>query len=127
MPPTMEIVPLSLQPWYEAPDRALARQIVSPQNSRCRTHSVAQIRIPAGVEIAEHHHVVTEEVYHVTAGRGAMSLAGERHEVGPGDTVVIRPGETHKIAALPGADLEMIVSCVPAWSAEDQILHANPA
>ncbi len=116
----MEIIPLSRQPWHEAPDRALARQIVSPGNSRCQTHSVAQIRLPAGVELREHRHRLSEEVYHVTAGCGRMTLSGESVDVGPGDSVVIRPGERHKIAALPGADLEMIVSCAPAWSPTDQ-------
>jgi mannose-6-phosphate isomerase-like protein (cupin superfamily) len=119
----MEIVPVTLQPWYEAPDRALAREVVSPRNSRCKTHSIAQIRIPAGIEIREHHHLVTEEVYHVTAGGGRMTLAGESRDLVPGDTVVIRPGEAHKIAASPKVDLEMLVTCVPAWSPEDQILH----
>ena len=50
----MEIIKLSDQPWHEAPDCAVARQIVSPGNSRCTTHSLAQIRVPAGVEIRAH-------------------------------------------------------------------------
>ena len=116
----MEIIPLALQAWNEAPDRALAREIVSPRISRCVSHSLAQIRIPEGVEIKEHYHKLSEEVYHVVSGRGMMTLAGEAKVLQPGDTVVIQPGERHKIAALAGADLEMLVTCVPAWSASDQ-------
>ena len=117
----MEVVVLSEQPWHEAPDKALAREIVSPRNSRCSTHSIAEIRIPEGIEIREHRHIRAEEVYHVTAGRGLMTLDGRQHELGAGDTVVIRVGERHKIAAVPGADLAMIVTCVPAWSPDDQL------
>lgn len=117
----MEIVVLKDQPWNEAPDKALAREIVSPGNSRCTTHSIAEIRIPAGIEIREHRHAQSEEVYHVTSGRGLMTLQGESRELAAGDTVVIRVGERHKIAALPGADLHMIVTCVPAWNPGDQI------
>ena len=120
----MEIVVLAKQPWNEAPDKALAREIVSPRNSRCTSHSIAQIRIPEGVEVTEHYHRIAEEVYHVTAGRGMMTLAGEARVLEPGDTVVIRVGERHKISALPGADLEMIVTCVPAWSVDDQYFGA---
>ena len=117
----MEIVKLSDQPWYEAPDRAVARQIVAPGNSRCTTHSFAQIRVPAGVEIRAHRHRRSEEVYHVVSGQGLMTLDGEESLLSPGETVVIRVGQRHKISALPDTDLEMLVMCVPAWEETDQI------
>ncbi len=49
-----------------------------------------------------------------------MHLAGEEADLGPGETVVIRPGERHAITAHAESDLVMIVTCVPPWSAEDQ-------
>jgi len=115
----IEVVQLGAQPWYTASDRACGRQIVSPQNSRCTTLSLADIRIPAGVAVREHFHKVREEIYHIVSGRGLMTLNGKTAEVGPGDTVVIHPGERHKILAHPGADLEMIVASVPAWAESD--------
>ena len=117
----MQIIKLSDQPWYEAPDRAVARQIVSPDNSRCTTHSLAQIRVPAGVEIRAHRHRRSEEVYHVVSGRGLMTLDGVEAVLSPGETVVIRVGQRHKISALPESDLEMLVTCVPAWDEADQL------
>lgn len=116
----MEIVRLADQPASVAPDRAIARQIAAPGNSRLRSHSLAHITIPAGVAVKPHFHRVTEEVYHVIAGGGRMSLAGEEADLAPGDTVVIRPGERHAIAAPADRDLVMIVTCVPPWSADDQ-------
>ena len=117
----MEIIPLSTQPWREAPDRAQARQIVAPNNSRCTTHSLAQIRVPAGVAVRPHRHRRSEEVYHVVAGRGRMLLDGEEALLSPGDTVVIHVGQRHGITALNDADLEMLVTCVPAWEEDDQV------
>ena len=125
----MEIVPLSTQPWHEAPDRAQARQIVAPNNSRCTTHSLAQIRVPAGVSVRPHRHRRSEEVYHVVAGRGRMRLDGEEALLGPGDTVVIRVGSPWAIPApppprppaRPPPDLEMLVTCGPAWEEADQV------
>lgn len=116
----MEIVRLADQPAYVAPDRAIARQIAAPGNSRLRSHSIAHITISAGASVTPHVHRVTEEVYHVVSGGGRMHLAGEEADLGPGETVVIRPGERHAITAHAESDLVMIVTCVPAWSAEDQ-------
>jgi mannose-6-phosphate isomerase-like protein (cupin superfamily) len=48
-----------------------------------------------------------------------MTLNGQTVEVGPGDTVVVHIGERHKIRALGGVDLEMIVASVPAWAESD--------
>ena len=116
---SIEVVPLGSQPWYTAPDHAVARQIVSPSNSRCTTLSLAEIIIPAGVAVREHFHKQREEIYHIVAGKGLMTLDGKTAEVGPGDTVVVHIGEHHKIQAHRDADLEMIVASVPAWSEAD--------
>jgi mannose-6-phosphate isomerase-like protein (cupin superfamily) len=115
----IEVVPLAAQPWYTAPDRAVARQLFSPSNSRCTSMSLAEIVIPAGVAVREHFHKQREEIYHIVAGHGLMTLNGNTTEVGPGDTVVVHIGERHKILAHAGADLEMLVASVPAWSEAD--------
>jgi len=115
----IEVVSLAAQPWYTAPDRAVARQLFSPSNSRCTTMSLAEIVIPAGVAVREHFHKQHEEIYHIVAGHGLMTLNGNTTEVGPGDTVVVHIGERHKILAHKEADLEMLVASVPAWSEAD--------
>lgn len=115
----IEVVPLAAQPWYTAPDRAVARQLFSPSNSRCTSMSLAEIVIPAGVAVREHFHKKHEEIYHIVSGHGLMTLNGNTTEVGPGDTVVVHIGERHKILAHKGADLEMLVASVPAWSEAD--------
>ncbi len=118
-PGPIEVVPLALQPWYEAPDHAVARQLFSPSNSRCTRMSLAEIRIPAGIAVREHFHKQREEIYHIVSGKGLMTLDGKTVEVGPGDTVVVHVGERHKILAHKGADLEMLVASVPAWAESD--------
>jgi mannose-6-phosphate isomerase-like protein (cupin superfamily) len=118
-PGPIEVVPLAAQPWYTAPDRAVARQLFSPSNSRCTSMSLAEIVIPAGVAVREHFHKQREEIYHIVSGHGLMTLNGQTTEVGPGDTVVVPIGERHKILAHKGADLEMLVASVPAWSESD--------
>jgi mannose-6-phosphate isomerase-like protein (cupin superfamily) len=114
--PALEVIPLEKQPWYEAEDRARAREMASPRNSRARQLSIADIIIPAGVAVKPHYHKVIEEVYHITAGSGVMVIDGREALVGPGDTVVILPGERHSVRADVGADLRMIVTCTPPWT-----------
>lgn len=115
----IEVVRLSEQPWYTAPDHAVARQLFAPANSRCTSMSLAEIVIPAGVAVREHFHKQREEIYHIVSGKGLMTLDGRTVEVGPGDTVVVRIGERHKILAHKDADLEMLVASVPAWAESD--------
>lgn len=69
--PVLQVITLDEQPWYEAEDRAIAREIASPRNSKLRSMSIAEIKIPAGVTIVPHHHVM-EEVYYIVEGEGIM-------------------------------------------------------
>jgi mannose-6-phosphate isomerase-like protein (cupin superfamily) len=112
----MEIVVLKDQPWHTAEDRAVARQIVSPANSRAEKLSIAEIVVPPGVEIRAHRHHVIEETYFVTAGEGVMILNGLAQTVRAGEAIVIRPGEIHAIHNKTAVDLRLIVTCVPPWS-----------
>lgn len=112
----MEVINIEKQPWMTADDHAVARQIVSPSNSRAKQVSIADIIVPAGVTIRKHHHAVIEEIYYVTAGEGIMWLNGATQKVGVGDAVVIRPGDVHSISNPTKTDLRMIVTCTPAWT-----------
>ncbi len=116
--PPLEVVAVERQPWYTAEDKAVAREIASPRNSRARQLSIADIIIPAGVAVKPHYHEVIEEIYYVTAGSGLMTVAGRSRRIGVGDAVVIRPGERHSVHNDTGADLRMIVTCTPPWTPE---------
>lgn len=113
----LDIVDLEAQPWYEASDRAVAREIASPRNSGAEKMSIADIRIPAGVSVKPHYHD-WEEVYYVTAGHGMMHVDGVTEELHAGQAVVIPPNAWHHIANPTDADLRLIVVCAPPWHAE---------
>lgn len=112
----VEVVQIEKQPWYEAEDKAVAREIASPRNSRAQNLSIADIIIPAGVAVRPHYHRVIEEIYYVTAGSGIMTLDGREIRIGPGDAVVIRPGERHSVRNDTAAELRLIVTCTPPWT-----------
>ena len=114
---SVEVVKLEDQPWYEAEDKAVAREIISPRNSSVESMSIAEIKIPVGVEIVPHHHVM-EEVYHVVSGTGLMMVEDELQQLVPGDTVVIAADEWHNIKNNGDEELLLVVTCVPAWAPE---------
>lgn len=115
----LDIVQLEKQTWYEAEDRAVAREIASPRNSRLTQISIADIKIPPGVSIKEHYHKEMEEVYFIVEGSGIVSMNGVDKEVGVGDAVVIMPYERHTITnASDSQMLRLHVTCSPPWSPE---------
>ncbi|MFP4282533.1 MAG: cupin domain-containing protein [Opitutales bacterium] len=115
-PGEIEVVALDQQPWYEADDGAIAREYASPRNARAEKLSIADIKIPAGTTVRPHYHREIEEIYHIVSGAGTMLLNGNEKSVGPGDTVVILPGERHGIRNAGPAELRMIVTCTPPWT-----------
>ena len=102
-------------------DGAIVRELASPGNSSLTRHSLAEIRHPPGTASQEHIHTEAEEVYYVMSGRGGIRVDGETREIGPGDVVVIVPGERHKVWQVGEKDLVLLVTCVPAYSVEEVI------
>lgn len=116
--PIPTAVRLGDQPWSVADDHAVAREMVSPRNSRATRLSIADIRIPPGVAVRPHRHEVIEEVYHVVSGTGWMTVAGKGLRIAPGDSVVILPGERHDVVNDGAEDLRLVVTCTPPWTPE---------
>lgn len=121
----MQIVTISECPDYVAPDNAVAREFMSPRVSGLKNVSIAEITIPPGVSVEKHHHLKSEEIYHVVSGIGIMYLDGEESELSPGQAVSIKVGQWHSIRNDRESPLVMIVTCAPAWSAEDQIFEES--
>ena len=113
--PSLQVVDLEEQPWYEAEDRAVAREIASPRNSKAEAMSIADIIIPAGVEVLPHHHVM-EEVYHITEGEAIMMVEDETRVVKAGQSVVLAPHQWHNIKNHTDKDMRIIVTCAPSWA-----------
>jgi mannose-6-phosphate isomerase-like protein (cupin superfamily) len=56
-----------------------------------------------------HYHERTDEIYHVIAGQGTMTLDGEEVELHPGVVVYVPRGVRHKAKG----DLTVLVVCIP--------------
>lgn len=123
-PPLLQVIKIADQPWYEAEDKAVAREIASPRNSKAERMSIAEIIIPAGVEVVPHHHLM-EEVYYIVSGSGTMMVDDETAVVQAGESVVIAPHQWHTIRNHTDEELRMIVTCAPSWAPEHLIFERD--
>jgi mannose-6-phosphate isomerase-like protein (cupin superfamily) len=109
-----EIIP------FTAPDGARVQQIAG-RSEGMTSHSLEIISHPPGTESTDHHHTVADEVYLVWSGRGRVCVDGVTRQVGPSDTVTIRPGQRHKVWNDGPENLVLVVSCAPAYQVDEVV------
>lgn len=104
---------------YTTKDGSIIRELMHPAVHGNSEQSLAEATVPAGGKTLLHKHRLTEEIYHITEGRGIMTLDGQEIFVHTGDTVCIPPGTPHSIRNTGENDLKILCCCVPAYSHED--------
>ncbi|MDD2872345.1 MAG: cupin domain-containing protein [Azoarcus sp.] len=104
---------------YITKDGSTICELMHPDVHGNKAQSLAEATIPAGTTTQLHRHALTEELYHITSGKGWMRLGDKRFIVDAGDTVCIRPGTPHCIEALGDAPLKLLCCCAPAYSHGD--------
>lgn len=110
---------------YITKDGSEIRELMHPAVHGNRRQSLAEATIEPGSRTQLHRHAQTEELYHVTAGSGLVTLGDARFKVSPGDTVLIAPGTAHCIEATGGEPLRILCCCSPAYSHDDtELLEA---
>ena len=70
-----------------------------------RNMSVTWLEVPADTDQELHSHEEAEQVYIVVSGRGTMTVAGDKQEIGEGDLVLVPPATDHSIANSNSAEL----------------------
>jgi mannose-6-phosphate isomerase-like protein (cupin superfamily) len=107
---------------YRTADGSEIRELMHPSQHAVRRQSLAEAVIAPGAATLLHAHRRSEEVYHVVAGTGRMTLGGAVFQVGRGDTVVIRPGIAHRVENSGRGELRILCACTPAYSHKDTIV-----
>jgi mannose-6-phosphate isomerase-like protein (cupin superfamily) len=103
----------------ETPHGSEIRPLIDRTTSEIELCSLAEEVLPAGASVGRHHHLETEEVYYLLAGRGRMTVAGETREVAAGDAVFIPRGSMHSLENTGDEDIRLLLVCGPAYSRED--------
>ena len=111
-------------------DGSVIRELMHPQvhdSLGVRQQSLAEATVAAGKRTMLHRHEVTEELYHIIAGEGLMTLGDQQFTVTAGDTLCIPPGTAHCIENTGSEDLSLLCCCSPAYSHQDTTLLQDDA
>jgi len=114
-------------PPYITADGSEIRELMHPDRHGNHAQSLAEATVHPGQETLLHKHLRTEELYHVTAGRGLMTLGEERFEVAVGDTVLIAAGTPHCICNTGDEPLKILCCCAPPYSHDDTVVLSGRA
>jgi mannose-6-phosphate isomerase-like protein (cupin superfamily) len=104
---------------YVTCDGSRVRELMRPERHAVVRQSLAEAELGPGQASLLHRHRETEELYHVTAGEGEMTLGDTAFPVTAGDTVCIPPGTAHRIRNTGEAALRILCCCTPAYAHED--------
>jgi mannose-6-phosphate isomerase-like protein (cupin superfamily) len=104
---------------YITRDGSEIRELMHPEHHGNRNQSLAEAVVPAGTRTLLHRHLTSEELYHITAGEGILTLGSEKLKVSPGDTALIPPGTPHCIEATGPGPLHILCCCSPSYRHED--------
>ena len=87
-----------------------------------RAQSLAEAIVDVGVTTRLHYHPMSEEIYHITAGRGCMVLGDKTFDIAAGETILIAPGTKHCVTNTGDTPLKILCACTPAYSDGDTVL-----
>jgi mannose-6-phosphate isomerase-like protein (cupin superfamily) len=104
---------------YITKDGSEIRELMHPNIQGNKLQSLTEATVSVGTKTFRHKHTVTEELYHITQGRGLMTLGNESFEVIIGDTVCIPPGTVHWIENVGTEPLVLLCCCSPAYAHAD--------
>ncbi len=103
-------------------DGSIIKELMHPKHHASEHQSIAEATIPAGNTTLLHLHHKTEEIYHIKAGTGRMTLGSKNFTVTPDDTICIKPETAHCIENIGEEPLVLLCCCAPGYSHEDTIL-----
>ena len=69
--------------------------------------------LKSGQDQRIHSHAESDKIYFVLRGKGTFHIAGEEKELGAGEIVIARPGETHGVRNAAAEDLVLLVFMTP--------------
>lgn len=104
---------------FETKDGSEIRELMHPAIHGNQRQSLAEAVVQPGQTTALHWHRNSEELYHVTAGEGLMTLDEEQFPIGVGDTVAIAPRRAHCVHNNGTEPLVILCCCSPPYSHDD--------
>jgi mannose-6-phosphate isomerase-like protein (cupin superfamily) len=118
----MDVINLNEVAAFTTKDGSEIRELLAHRNSAIRNQSLAEARLPVGASTTGALSSEAEEIYYITHGMGRIRIAGETHNVKPGDAIAIPPGLKHKLWNTGNEVLRLLCCCAPAYEHADTII-----
>jgi mannose-6-phosphate isomerase-like protein (cupin superfamily) len=99
-------------------DGSTIRVLLDRRLGGAANQSLAEAELAAGQATQRHYHADAEEIYILLEGSGQMEVDGVRHDVGPGDAILIPAGAWHEIRGGPSG-VRFLCCCAPPYSDDD--------
>jgi quercetin dioxygenase-like cupin family protein len=94
------------------------RRLLGPGPSGSERMEVVLGEIGYGGQADFHSHPGVEQAFFVIQGRAVVQIEGENEVVGPDDFIYLPPGTTHRVTALEGPPLKVLILYAPPPSWE---------
>ena len=95
----MKKTSLELLPWCEVSHNpAIKKQMMVGFDELLPVTQFSRAIFPPGESAPGHLHENMAEVFYVEKGCAVMNVDGRAHNLMPGDSMVIHPGETHELS-----------------------------
>ncbi len=108
---------LDLRTEFDTPERCFIVEVSNSADDEAA--SIARARVAPGVTTRWHRVRGTAERYVILEGQGRVEVGGlPAQAVGPGDVVLIPPGERQRIANVGEGDLVFLAICTPRFRQE---------
>ena len=106
-------------------DDTILREIINPLHDDRNLklgYSIAHAIVKPGNASLSHRIKTSSEIYYILKGSGRMYVDEESEDVGPSDTIYVRPDAIQYIENTGDADLVFLCIVYPSWRAEDEEL-----
>jgi len=104
---------------YITKDGSVIRELIHPSRCKGAHQSLAEATVYPKGKTLLHVHKNIEEIYHISQGKGIMTLGEETFKVCAGDSVFIPAGIPHKLENTGLVPMKIICCCYPPYSHDD--------
>jgi quercetin dioxygenase-like cupin family protein len=104
----MKLVTVDPTTWQEG-DGYRKNRLLTADDLRQPGALLQVVSIPPGSHVPDHHHRTSIEVYHVLRGTCEIAVNDDLITIGPGDTMLMEPGDVHALTNTGDELFELLV------------------
>jgi len=104
---------------FRAKDGAFIYELLRPQNSPIKNVGIAVGALGKRKHALPHFHKISEEVYYILSGRGAVTINGRTQKIKTGDAIYIPINAVHALTNLTRQKLEVLCISSPPYTDKD--------